>query len=160
MNGFQKIINKIDGDRKVLDVGGWGRKNGVNTTRTLIDRFGKNVTTLNNKAIEGVDIITDWFSYTPEEKFDVIVVDMVWKMNWNKKEFERTSGFLKKDGILITYINLESIINPLFYNKINLRFEKVDYDGYKKWFDLIDIYPENRIEEGRRGVLWVSFQKK
>ncbi len=160
MNGFQKIINKIDGDRKVLDVGGWGRKNGVNTTRVLIDGFGKNVTTLNNKAIEGVDIITDWFSYTPEEKLDVIVVDMVWKMNWNKKEFERTSGFLKKDGILITYINLESIINPLFYNKINLRFEKVDYDGYKKWFDLIDIYPENGIEEGRRGVLWVSFQKK
>jgi hypothetical protein len=151
MHGFKKIIKNIKPSSVVLDVGGWGCLGGVNSSKYLMDKF-KNVYFLNKDQREDkVNIIEDWFSYNPDSKFDVIVIDINWRMTWTDKEFEKVSGLLNDEGIFITYLNLESAIkNP------DVIFQKVDY---KKWFEFLDIYPECSKDENRKGIFWVSFKK-
>jgi len=148
MNGFEKIINKINPESKVLDAGGWGLE-GVNTTQLLIDRFGEdNVITLNKDPIDGkkIDIIAEWYSYKPEKKYDVVVVDVDLddnvKITWTTEEFHRMFNlFLKERGILILYIRTTR----------NTDYQDVNF---KEW-DIFGIFPEGR----RLDIVWVAFQK-
>jgi len=143
MNGFKRIIQKINRKAKVLDVGAWGLE-GENTSQYLKERFS-NVVFMNIKPLEGVDLVADFYKYRFSEKFDVIVLDMPQKKNrekdWTNKGFKRIVRLLNRDGIFITFLQVEQD-----YQDVNI----------SELFDLFAVYPEGR----RKDIIWVAFKKK
>jgi len=145
MHGFKRIIQKIDRNAKVLDVGAWGLE-GENTSQHLKERFSK-VVFMNIEQIEGVTLVDDFYKCKFREKFDVIVLDMPQednvKKDWTNEGLKRVAELLKGNGIFITFILLRE---EQEYQDVNV----------SKLFDLFAIYPENQ----RKDIIWVALKKK
>ena len=143
MNGFKRIIQKINRKAKVLDVGAWGLE-GENTSQYIEERF-KNVVFMNIKAIPKVTLVDDFYKHKFSERFDLIVLDMPQKNNterdWTNKGLKRVAKLLRDGGIFITFLQTEQ--------------EYQDVDA-SKLFDLFAIYPENR----RKDIIWIALKRK
>ena len=90
----------------MLDVGGWGLE-GDNTSQYLEERFS-DIIFMNNKPLDKVNLVGDFYGHKFKEKFDLIVLDLNIENNvlkdWSDEGLERVRGLLKKGGTLINYI--------------------------------------------------------
>ena len=86
VNGFEKLIQVIPVNSKILDVGAGGHE-GANTTNYLVERFGaSNVLGINIHPEKAEDImnahphlevlVDDFYNHAFTERFDAVVLVM------------------------------------------------------------------------------------
>jgi len=112
---FERLIESLPEDLRVLEVGINGH-DGENTSHFLAKRFD-NIVGLNIRPekIEEwkeqyPDIVyecADYYEWEPNEKFELIVLDLNIENNlkdWSDKELDRVHKMLERGGCLINYI--------------------------------------------------------
>lgn len=175
-DAFEKIINKIPKTASVLDVGAWGHE-GVNTSISLRKRFN-DVTGINTKYNDAVDIVADFYEYTLTKRFDLIVLDLNIdnnvKRDWTDEGLKRIHEMLSRNGVVVIYIETDlNYGNEVPGIREKLIKHKKDFWGlgesqeftkerikkglgkYKKMYNVFAIEPEQR----RIDIIWIALKK-
>lgn len=183
VNGFQRILETLPRNMRVLDVGAGGLE-GENTTNYLLPHVGQNnykgicttkkqVDSYTNLHPEADIVVGDFYETEFKEKFDLIVLDLNIANNverdWTDEGLARVREMLDKDGLLINYVlctdgygdpgETPELIRKGwkdFWGMDEFSHEKVGNKLYslKGW----EVYMTSQ-EERRNYILWVALRR-
>lgn len=182
MKGFEKLIEFIPQDSRVLDIG-CGGLSGENTTNYLIKRF-KDITGICRRSEEAqkyadahpdIPFIFNEFNKVSRKPFhDLVVYDLNIENNILSWEagFKDMLSYLKPEGYLITYVMTTTEYGdngtPNYIREHWERFYGQPQSGIlnneligKKMQELADYeFIASEVEERRPYITWVCLKRK
>jgi len=170
MIGFKQLLKDIPIDARILDVGAWGVY-GENTSTHL--KYFEDVVYMNTKPLAGVTLVQDFYDWTPDGKFDLIVLDLNIENNisrdWTREGMGRVYRMLNEGGSLILYVLTKDGYTEEEPTKTQLdeKFKEywksspvtIDAIGDRVWemkfWELYGIQPDDH----RNNIAWVRLTK-